>query len=896
MDKKILDFATLSNLSLIEQSYEAYLEDPESVDASWRHFFEGIAFAKSLSHTPATQGEDSSVEALINNWRRYGHFLSTTNPLELGLVEHDYQSLLGLEAAGFKEEDLTKTFSTPTFQEGKSLTLEALIAELNRIYCGSIGFEFMGYTTPQIEQFITSRIENSEWQPSSDVLKKGLAKLTDTEVFEEFLNKKYPGQKRFSIEGCATLIPLLDHIFTSGAGAGAKAFIIGMAHRGRLSVLANLMQKPYEEMFAEFDPSYMVRAQGRSGDVKYHMGYETSVDYQGQALDLLLCANPSHLESVDPVALGRARALQDQLEEGQQNGVCPILVHGDASIAGQGIVYETMQMLKLKGYTTQGTLHIVVNNQVGFTATAQETQSMHYTTDLAKAFSAPVFHVNAEDTKAVLKVAELAMQVRQAFKVDVIVEIVGYRKYGHNEGDEPAFTQPVMYRTIRQKKPIRELFKEQLIHEGVLDTAGASQFEQDSVARCEAAFTKKQEGKEETGSSNTSPLAPLEKPDYLTYDNLKALATSFCTFPESFDLHRKMKKVVQDRLNMVEKGAGSMVDWGMAETLAMALLLRFEKLNIRLSGQDSMRGTFAHRHACFFDQTTNEIFTPLTHLSDDQARFEVYNALLSEYGALGFEYGYAINNKDSLAIWEAQFGDFANAAQIIIDQYIASGYQKWGEVASLMLFLPHGYEGQGPEHSSARIERFLQLAANKNMDIFLPSTAAAYFQAILSRRGRSGHPCIIFTPKALLRFAPSLASTEELLSLEALPLTKAIPEGSIEKLILCSGKVVYDLQEARGDKKIAIVTLEQLYPFPEEAVKSCLDEVLTKNKGCQVVWVQEEHQNMGCWEFVSSRIQTLLPENCALKYVGRSKSASTAAGSKALHQQELNQLIKEAME
>lgn len=900
MDKKILDFAHLSNLSLLEQMYKNYLEDAESVDPSWRHFFEGIAFAKSLETVPApTTGKAGAVSAvsimgLIDHYRRYGHFMSQINPLGIHSKKGSYEELLKPKTVGIEDGEMDKLWQVEGFCGHHELSAKQVLDKLEKIYCGGLGAEFMGYTSPEIEQFIAKMLETEEPLVSEQERLKGLERLIDTEMFEEFLNKKYPGQKRFSIEGCALFVPMLSKILDEARGAGVNTAIIAMAHRGRLNVLANVMGKPYEAMFREFDPDYIQDTKGRSGDVKYHMGYSSHVDSEKGGMQLELCANPSHLESVDPVLLGRVRAKQDLLPLEQKSSICGIVIHGDASVAGQGVVYESMQMLHLEGYETRGTIHIVINNQIGFTATEQDTQSMHYTTDLAKAFGVPVLHVNGEDIDACIKAAKVAVAVRQAFGVDVVLEIIGYRKYGHNEGDEPAFTQPLMYQQIRQKPSLREHVSSQMLAAKEIEQSALDALYKASNEKLEKAFVNKQNA-QISEPKQELPETKNGKPDYLTKENALALTEVICSLPKGFDVHRKMKKVLQDRLAMA-KGE-KLVDWGYAEALAFAFLLKFEQVTIRLSGQDSRRGTFAHRHASLFDQTTNQAYTPLAHLNPENAKFYVYNALLSEYGVLGFEYGYSMQNPSSLTLWEAQFGDFANAAQTIIDQYLVSGYQKWGERAPLTLLLPHGYEGQGPEHSSARVERFLQLAACDNIEVIMPSTASSYFQCLFEKGFRkTGKPAVIFTPKALLRFAPSLSSLDKLMALESLPIQiDGEMKGKGLKLIFCSGKVSYDLKEARGDKNIVIITLEQLYPFAKEPLQKCIDQAFKVCKQTQILWVQEEHQNMGCWEFMRPRFEEMIGDRGIIKYVGRAKSASTAAGTKALHTKELKELIKEAI-
>ena len=747
------------------------------------------------------------------------------------------------------------------------------------------------YFQERIEPFFTTSFSKEE---KMEILHS----LNKSEILESFIHMKYPGQKRFSLEGGETLIPMLVEMLHHGAAEGVEQIVLGMAHRGRLNVLTNFLGKSYSDLFREFEKTYVPDTFEGSGDVKYHKGYSSDFAAKnGKSVHIALCANPSHLEAVDPIVEGKVRAKQEQYSEGKLGPIMPVLIHGDASIAGQGVVYETMQLSKLSGYKTGGTMHIVINNQVGFTASPKETKSTPYCTDIAKSFGAPVFHVNAEDPERAIASMRLAIEVRQKFGCDVFIELNCHRKYGHNESDEPAFTQPDVYKIVKQKDNVRNLYRKALIKEGSLSEEQGEALEKEFKDSLEAALKVTQEGlnekKKKEHPEKPSLLAPVKTG--VPLERLIELTEKFTTIPEGFKLNSKLKRLMDDRMKMISGDPEApAIDWGMAEHLAYATLLT-EGIHVRLSGQDCGRGTFSHRHAALTDQDTAKRYYPLSHLSGDQAPFDVYNSPLSEYAVMGFEYGYSLSYKKALVLWEGQFGDFANGAQIIIDQFIVSAEQKWNRLSPLTLLLPHGYEGQGPEHSSGRMERFLQLAGNDSLYIVNPSTAAQHFH-VLRRQGMSGllKPLVVFTPKALLRFPPSLSAPNELASgefQEVIDDPKAPKKA--RRLLFCSGKVYYDLIDRNKRDDIAIVRIEQLYPLHEEKVQS----ILKNYSGIsECFWVQEEHQNQGAYSYIQPLLQNLLPEKLTLRYVGRDRSASTAAGTSALHNQELEKFLKEALE
>lgn len=890
MDEKF-SFANISNLTLIEGLYEQYLENPESVDPSWCHFFEGMQFA-TLSHKIPSSEEspDLRIYHLIESYRVYGHLCAEFNPMSSGSKEVPE---LSLENHHFRKEEWGENFPTCGFLKEGSAPLSKIVEALKKTYCGKIGIEYMGLVDPELEKWLQERIEpNFDLKLTKEDKLDTLRYLNKAELFESFIHIKYVGQKRFSLEGEESFIPFLGEMIESGAAEGLEEVYLGMAHRGRLNVLANILNKSYAQIFHEFEDYYTPDLLEGTGDVKYHKGFEGNLPLKsGKTIKVILEANPSHLESVDPIVEGKTRARQ-QLKKNVK-GVLPVIVHGDAAVAGQGVVYETLELSRLNGYKTGGTIHIVINNQIGFTTLPKDSRSTRYCTDIAKTVGAPVFHVSAEDPEGCVAVAKIAIALRQKFHCDLFIDLVGYRKYGHNEGDEPGFTQPLEYQIIKKKKNIRELYRDQLIQEGVLSQQEANDLEgafKESLHRALESV--------KTSSIKTSPKVKVKGDLFIptqtavSADLLKEVAKIFCTVPADFHLHSKLQRQVQERLQMVEGGGEKpTIDWGMGEHLAYATLL-WEGIHIRLSGQDSRRGTFSHRHAMWVDQVNNRTYFPLSHLKEGQALFDVYNSPLSEYAVLGFDYGYSIAYPQSLVIWEAQFGDFCNGAQIIIDQYIATCEQKWNQPCNLTLKLPHGYEGQGPEHSSSRMERFLQLCGEENMQVVNATTPAQLFHVLRRQALREvKKPLILFTPKAMLRHplcvSPLSAFTtgtfQEIVD-------DPTPPSRVRRLAFCSGKIYFDLIQKRQAEGLAVIRIEQLYPLNGQQIRTFLE----KYRGYdEVVWIQEEHENMGAWHhihfFFSQELQV------PIRYIGRGRSASPAAGSHALHKQQQEVLMDQVL-
>jgi 2-oxoglutarate dehydrogenase E1 component len=879
------------NISLLETLYESYKRDPESVDASWRHFFEGMQFA-SISKGPSGGAESSDLRIflLLHAYRTYGHLMAKVNPIATQSPPDAPE--LDLQKLGFKKEEMDHSFPTCGFLKEPQAPLKKIVEALKQTYCRTIGVEYMGLGEPAIEAWLQKRIEPLfELQLKSEEKQQILQDLNKAEIFESFIHTKYVGQKRFSLEGGETLIPMLTAILETGAGEGVQEVTLGMSHRGRLNVLANILGKSYAHIFHEFEDHYTPGLFEGTGDVKYHKGLEGSLTTRtGKKVGVILAANPSHLESVDPVVEGQVRA-QQQLkgDRTHRKEVVPILIHGDAAVAGQGVVYETMQLCRLNGYATGGTLHIVVNNQIGFTTLPKDTRSTRYCTDIARSFGAPVFHVNAEDPEGCVAVAKIAIQMRQLFECDVFIDLICYRKYGHNESDEPAFTQPIEYKLIRDKKNIREIYRDQLIQEGALSAAQAEQLENAFKADLQKAL---ETVKSEVPLKEPSVVRaePVSIQTAVAESTLKTLAQKCCQVPERFNPNPKVQRLLKERLEMMQTA----IDWGMGETLAYASLLE-EGVHVRLTGQDSRRGTFSHRHAMWVDQVNQEKYFPLSHLSTKQGLFDIFNSSLSEYASVGFEFGYSLVYLKALVLWEAQFGDFANGAQIVIDQYLASSEQKWGQRSNLALLLPHGYEGQGPEHSSARLERFLQLCGDDNMRIVNCTTPAQLFH-LLRRQALDPvrKPLILFTPKAILRHPLNVSPIGEF-SGGAFQEILDDPKAQLkpQRLFFCSGKIYYDLvqeREKRGKTDMAFVRIEQLYPLNQKRLK----EILLKYQGFQeCLWVQEEHSNMGAWEYIRPFLSEALDGKMTLRYIGRARSASPAAGSYSLHKKQTTAILDE---
>ncbi|MBS0621290.1 MAG: 2-oxoglutarate dehydrogenase E1 component [Verrucomicrobia bacterium] len=886
-----MDYANLTNLSELESLYQRFLQDPTSVDPSWRYFFEGMALgASSMPSAEKGGSPDLRIYLLIDAYRKFGHLMARFNPVET--KERIEPEELKLSALGFQESERQLPFPTCGFLPEKSAPLQTIVDALKKTYCGQVGFEYMDLANREMEKWIQSRIE--PFFPLQLDGKERLEiynNLNRAELFESFLHTKYVGQKRFSLEGAETLIPMLSALIDKGRELSIREAVLGMAHRGRLNVLANILNKSYATIFREFETFYAPGEFEGTGDVKYHKGFVGDL----HGLQVTLVANPSHLESVDPVVEGIVRAKQQVSgREAQKQEILPILIHGDAAVAGQGVVYETLQFSGLNGYGTGGTLHIVINNQIGFTTLPKDSRSTRYCTEIAKAFNAPVFHVNAEDPESCVRIAKLAIEIRQKFGCDVFIDLNGYRKYGHNESDEPTFTQPLEYALIKGRKTARELFLEQLVKEGVLDASSAASYEnafRESLERALETVQSAAQGESERSVAKEPAASKVRTA--VDAKTLVSLAERFCMAPEQLRIHPKIQRLLQERLAMVRSDKAS-IDWGMGEMLAYATLLE-EKIHVRLSGQDVRRGTFSHRHAVWVDQVKEERYFPLSHLSYSQAPFDVFNSHLSEFAVLGFEFGYSLAYPQSLVIWEAQFGDFANGAQVIIDQYIASAEQKWNLSTNLTLLLPHGYEGQGPEHSSARIERFLQLAGHENMRIANCSTPSQLFhilraQALLAIK----KPLVLFTPKALLRHPACVSSIRDLAEGS---FQEVIEDGAIEakRLLFCSGKIYYELlaeREKKGlQKECGLIRIEELYPFPKERVQKVLENY---RDATQFFWVQEEHSNMGPWEYVRPHLAELLGAKGSLQYIGRDRSASPAAGSHALHKKQADEILMRA--
>ncbi|MBI2840580.1 MAG: multifunctional oxoglutarate decarboxylase/oxoglutarate dehydrogenase thiamine pyrophosphate-binding subunit/dihydrolipoyllysine-residue succinyltransferase subunit [Acidobacteria bacterium] len=849
------------------------------------------------SGATAAVEKQASVLQLINIYRVRGHLQANLNPL---VTEAPTHSELDPGRYGLSLWDLDRSFITGGLAGRAHATLREILDILRDAYCRTIGVEYMHIQEPEQKGWIQRRVEGGRRRDWVDLAAKRriLKKLNAAEAFEKFLHRKYVGHKRFSLEGAESLIPMLDFLLNLASTMGIEEAVIGMAHRGRLNVLANILGKSYSKIFLEFEDVDPATQQG-SGDVKYHLGATGSHQSpDGRTIDLTLASNPSHLEAVDPVVEGMARAKQDLRRDTERSRVLPILIHGDAAFAGQGVVAETLNLSALNGYRTGGSVHIVVNNGIGFTTAAVDARSSVYATDVAKMVQAPIIHVNGDDPEACVRVIELALAFRQEFKKDVVVDMICYRRHGHNEGDEPSYTQPLMYASIDQRRSVRKLYTEALVNRGDITVAEAEEALDDFRNRLEAAFA---ETHDSAPASPDSPRhAPPETadpsvPTGVPRETLDQILTALTTVGGEFELHPKLARQIEARGQMLVRDA---VDWATAEALAIGSLL-IEGTPIRLSGQDSRRGTFSQRHSVLVDHRNGAEFVPINHIREGQARLMPYDSLLSEYAVLGFEYGYSVAWKEAMVLWEAQFGDFANGAQIIIDQFLAAAEDKWGQTSRLVMLLPHGHEGQGPEHSSGRIERFLTLCAGANMRVAVPTTAAQYFHLLRGQVHQPrAAPLIIMTPKSLLRAESAKSGAAELTSgsFRQLLHDPAPPHtAAAAKLVLCTGKVAHDLIEYRrrtGITDTAIVRVEQLYPFPAEELEHVLS---TYPAVSDIRWVQEEPQNMGAWNYFSARLQRLMPPTHSLRYLGRAMSGSPATGSHRVHQAEQEEIVREAL-
>lgn len=897
----------IANLTFLEDIYEKYQSHPQSIDPSWIHFFQKLDGERSKGTSPAFPYAQitthlEKITDLVEAYRRHGHLFANLNPI--ALENPKFPEELKLENLGFKPEDEEANVMTLNLLSQTQAPLKSMIEILQKRYCKSIGFEFKGFTNQKVEAWIQEQIESGRFDKPLNLEEKLmiLDVLTRTEVLETFLHTKHVGKKRFSLEGAETLIPMLTSLIAKAAEEGGEEIYIGMSHRGRLNVLANVLNKPISAILKDFDEEYMPAPTEGMGDIRYHKGHanESVLTWHGKSIKLTLAPNPSHLESVNPVVEGQTHAKQFLVgDEKERNRIIPFLMHGDAALAGQGIVYETLQMSKLPGFETGGTVHIVINNQIGFTTSPQEGRSTLYCTDIAKTFEFPVFHVNAEDPERCVLIAIFALEIRRRFHCDVFIDLNCYRKYGHNEGDEPAFTQPLEYQIIRNKKSIRNLYLDQLIQEGAIEEAGAQHQEEALKQHFQEAYQQSQIQKE--NSKDASEITPEDAFNFSVVETkvdlslLKQVTECFQHIPVDFHINAKIKNLFLERSKAVLEGIN--FDWGTGELLAYGTLL-IQGFPVRLAGQDSGRGTFSHRHALWVDQENNHSYFPLAHLHQNQARFEVLNTCLSEAAALGFEYGYSTVCSKGLNIWEAQFGDFVNSAQVIIDQYIASGEQKWKQASNLVLLLPHGFEGQGPEHSSARFERFLALAGHENMQITNPTTPSQLFH-LLRRQVLQPlqKPLIILTPKGLLRHPQCTSQVNDLIQGRfSLILDDPKAPKNIRKLVLCSGRIYYDLDAHREKEKrsdIAIVRLEQLYPLDIQSLKKVI-----ANYGSfqSCLWVQDEPENMGAWPFISFYLHQILPPEIPLSYVGRERSASPATGFYARHKQEFATILSQVFE
>lgn len=914
------------NLPIYERLYQDYLSDPNSIAPEWRDFFAQLPEDERTQFQAQTAPQtfnaslpkesfEFRVSRLIDGFRRYGHLLADINPLANKHAKESWQ--LTLERYGLSVGDLNRKVEVGNFLLKENATLQELIDALYETYCGKIGIEYFELQSPEVEEWIQQRVEPTHFRPTLTIDDKRLILdyLNQSEVLENFIHTKFTGQKRFSIEGGETLIPILAACIEKAADVGVKEIVLGMAHRGRINVLSNILKKSYKEIFAEFEDLPKDDTFEGSGDVKYHKGFQSKwKSINGSNVDLTLTPNPSHLEAVAPVVLGMVRAKQIHSgNELKQDQVVPIIIHGDASIAGQGVVYESMQLSKLSGYSTGGSIHIVVNNQIGFTTLPKDSRSMQYCTDIAKAFGAPVFHVNGEDPEGCVYAMSLAMEVRQLFHCDVFIDLNCYRKYGHNESDEPAFTQPHEYKIIRSKRPIREVYRDSLIQQGVLEKQVAQELEEDfkrslnkALNEAKKAPVKKKVQKlkkkdllfQEKSSAYFSEFFKPVKTE-VSLKTLRAIGKKMLNCPEGFTMHKSLKRIMQQRLQMLDPKSSTGVDWAMGEALAFGTLL-MEKCHIRLSGQDARRGTFSHRHSMWVDQDHEQKYFPLNHLGENQGRFDVFNSPLSEFAVLGFDFGYSLTDLNQLILWEAQFGDFANGAQVIIDQFISSTEQKWGQSSRITMLLPHGFEGQGPEHSSARIERYLSLCGDGNMIIANPTTPAQIFH-LLRRQYHSNliKPLVIFTPKGLLRHPQCISSLDELTKGSFQEIIDEKVNIKAKALVFCSGRNYYDLVAFRDEHRLpaTIIRIEQLYPFNQKL----LDKIIKKHKGYKkVLWIQDEPKNMGSWWYIQPYLKESLNPKDSIIFIGRKTSASPAAGSLSIHQQEsqaiLNAFKKEVTE
>jgi 2-oxoglutarate dehydrogenase E1 component len=925
-----------ANAPFVEELYEAYLDDPETVAPEWRRYFDRLQQeegGRDVAHTPiiesfirlsrsdasstagvagtqavALEKKQVAVLQMINAYRFLGVRTANVDPLKL----FDKPVVQELDPAfyGFTDADMDQTFNSGSLVGPEQMSLRDILRAIRETYCGSVGAEYMYISDVQQKRWIQARFEGPRSQPNfaNDVKIHLLERVTAAETLEKYLHTRYVGQKRFSLEGAESLIVALDHLLQKAGTAGVQEAVIGMAHRGRLNVLVNIMGKMPKDLFSEFEGKPV--EQLPAGDVKYHQGFSSDIMTAGGPMHVSLAFNPSHLEIVDPVVEGSVRARQHRRKDRVGKQVLPVLLHGDAAFAGQGVVMETLNLSQTRGYGTGGTVHVIVNNQIGFTTSdARDVRSTLYCTDIAKMIDAPVFHVNGDDPEAVAFVTEIALDYRMEFSKDVVIDLVCFRRLGHNEQDEPMVTQPRMYRQVRQHSGTRSLYADKLQKQGVIGDTEAEHMIRVYREALDAGYHTNK-----TILSNFKPPYTANWAPFLnipwTYkaatgvpiEDLRFLAERLTTIPPDFELHPRVEKIISDRRAMSQ---GKLpLDWGMAENLAYASLLK-DGYPIRISGQDSARGTFFHRHAVLHDQKREKgeegIYVPLRHIADGQPDIAVIDSILSEEAVLGFEYGYATAEPNELVVWEAQFGDFANGAQVVIDQFIASGEVKWGRICGLVMMLPHGYEGQGPEHSSARIERYMQLTADYNMQICVPSTPAQMFHVLRRQMVRPYRkPLIIISPKSLLRHKESVSSLEDLIEGEyrtVIPDDEMADPSRVKRVVFCSGKIYFELTAARRERgidDIAIVRLEQLYPFPHDAFREEIDRYKDAK---EVIWCQEEPGNQGAWHRIQHYIERHLLSHQKRSFFGalRASSASPAGGYAALHLQRQRAVIEAAL-
>lgn len=923
-----MSFATHSeNAEYVEGLYAQYQRDPSTLPAEWQHFFRGFEFGFARSETagepaeavePAEAAPQQSqieafegllalegVRALVQAYRQMGHFVARLDPLG---DDRESLPLLDLMEFGLTEEDLERAVGNGGFLGRTDGTLKGLLSKLKTTYCRSIGVEYMDIPDKEQRDWLQERIEPCLNNPnlSAEAAHRVLARLIAAEEFEQFLHTRYVGQKRFSLEGGESLVPLLDELVGTGSKLGVEEMVFGMAHRGRLNVLAHLLHKPYEEILAEFEGTDRTDRDDDEGDVKYHKGYSCDhVTDEGRKVHLSLSFNPSHLELVDPVIEGIVYAKQAYLRDSEGARVVPVLIHGEAAFTGQGIVSETLNLSELPGYRTGGTIHVIINNQLGYTAQANETRFTPYPTDVAKEIQAPVFHVNADDPEAVIQAAQVAMEFRHRFKVDVIIDLWCYRRHGHNEADDPTLTQPLMYKKIAEHPTILHLYSFQLMAQNKISQEEADDIRARVRTRLEEAqqIARRLQVQPHTASFGGVwqglTWAPDDWSAHTAVDAkiLQRIVERATQVPEGFSPHRTIERMVKARRAMAAGQAP--IDWGCSEVMAFGSLLR-EGVPVRLTGQDSQRGTFAHRHAVWHDTETGAEHIPLQCLERDQAEFVVLNTMLSELAVLGFEYGISSADPRRLVLWEAQFGDFVNGAQMIIDQFLSSAETKWQRMSGLVLLLPHGYEGMGPEHSSARLERFLQLCAKNNMQVAYPTTPAQLFHVLRRQVHRNFRkPLVLMTPKSLLRHKQCVSALTEF---SVGTFQRVIDDADIDdpaavnRVVLCTGKIYYDLVTARSQQKdgneVALLRVEELYPFPAAELQAAFNRYPAAK---QFYWVQEESQNMGAWFFVQPHLDKLLPAHCELNYVGRDEAASPATGSGLLHQTEQREIVEQAL-